>query len=132
MSDIPSKSELMANIERGWNDLQAYITSLTPAQMTEPTDAAGWTVKDHLMHLAVWEGGMVELLHRRPRWEYMGLPPESAGNRDFDAMNAVIQKAHKNKSLDEVLAALRTAHQQMLDTLQPLTDADLQRSYSDY
>lgn len=132
MSDTPSKPELMEKIDQGWRDLQAFIASLTPEQMTKPTDAAGWTVKDHLMHLAVWEGGMAELLHRRPRWEYMGLPTESWQNRDFDAMNAVIQQVHKDKSLDEVLQALESEHRRMLDTLQPLADADLQRPYNSY
>lgn len=52
------KDELLIRIEQGWNEFQAYIQTLSAAQLAGPTDAAGWTAKDHIMHLAVWEDGI--------------------------------------------------------------------------
>ena len=34
-----TQSELLARMESGWNDFQAYLATLTPEQMTGPTDA---------------------------------------------------------------------------------------------
>lgn len=127
-----SKVELISRINTGWKQLQDYIATLNENQLTQPTDAAGWTVKDHLIHLAVWEDGMASLLQHQPRWERMGLPPESASSRDFDALNAKIQQANKGKSVAEVKQALADAHQHMLDALQPLDDADLYKNYNEY
>ena len=64
MADNPdvSTAELLSRTKLGWDSLQAYIKSLTPEQLTVPTDPAGWTVKDHLIHLAVWEDGIVAVL----------------------------------------------------------------------
>jgi hypothetical protein len=127
-----SKAQLLDRIHQGWGELQAYIATLSDTQMTQPTDDAGWTVKDHLMHLSVWEDGMAALLQGQPRWETMGLPPESAGSRDFDALNAKIQQAHRDKSVAEVKGALNNAHLRMLDALTPLNDADLYKNYNEY
>lgn len=127
-----SKDELLKDIQYGWRELQAFMAGLSDADWTANTDPAGWTVKDHLIHLAVWEDGMAELLQGRPRWERMGLPPESASSRDFDVMNAVIQQANKDKSSAEVKQALNDAHANMLRALQPMSDEDLYRNYNHY
>ena len=56
-----NKAELEASIDHWWDALQAVIGRYTEAELTGPTDAAGWTVKDHLAHLAAWERSMVFL-----------------------------------------------------------------------
>ena len=53
-----SKAELLARIQSGWDQFSAFLTTLTPEQLTRPTDAAGWTVSDHLSHIAFWEGSI--------------------------------------------------------------------------
>ncbi|MBZ0301942.1 MAG: ClbS/DfsB family four-helix bundle protein [Anaerolineae bacterium] len=131
--DPKTKAELLQRIDQGWEALQTFIASLTEAQMTGPTDAAGWTVKDHLIHLAVWENSIVALLKRQmPRREALGLDEATWMSGDFDRMNAVIQQQQQAMPLDAVLKRLNEVHQQMLDTLQPMSDADLQRPYSAY
>ncbi|HLV36093.1 MAG TPA: ClbS/DfsB family four-helix bundle protein [Spirillospora sp.] len=129
---LPSKSVLLANMQAGWDKLQAYIQSLTEAQLTGPTDAAGWTGKDHLIHLAVWEGGVVALLNRQSRREYMGIDEATWANDDFDATNAIIQQRHKDMPLADVLNTLRDTHRRMVETVESLSEADLRQPYSAY
>jgi len=53
--NIPeSKAALMEQIEREWEALLHATKNLTPEQMTTP-DAGGWSPKDNLGHVAVWE-----------------------------------------------------------------------------
>jgi uncharacterized damage-inducible protein DinB len=78
LSDWPqNKAELLTLIEQSRQTLEEALNRLSEAQLTELKDAQGWSVKDHLTHLAAWERGMVDLLEYRARYEGMGLDRES-------------------------------------------------------
>ena len=125
-------SEFLQHLDAAWDNLQAFIASLTPEQLAVPTDAAGWTVKDHLMHLVVWEDGINALFEGGDRRERMGVDEATWQSRDYDAINAVIQRQHKDLSLTAVLAALQTSHDAFRRHVAAMSDADLQRPYSDF
>lgn len=129
---VMTKAELLQHMQQGWNDFNAYLKTLTPEQLTRPTDAAGWTAKDHIMHIVVWEDGIDALLSGTSRRERMGLDQATWDSRDFDQMNAVIQQCHKDKSLAEVMQTFQTVHQRLIAKIETLTDADLQRPYKHY
>src|SRR5437868_10712543 len=80
-----SKAELLAKIDQGWNDFQAYLMTLTPIQVTVPTDAAGWTALDHIIHLADWENGVLALLNKQDRAAAMGVDKATWATQEFDA-----------------------------------------------
>ncbi|MBL8147143.1 MAG: ClbS/DfsB family four-helix bundle protein [Anaerolineae bacterium] len=130
--DDVSIPELLSQLDAGWAELQAFIASLTPEQLTVPTDAAGWTVKDHLIHLAVWEDGMNAVLTHQSRRERMGIPAELWGGDDYDGMNAIIQQKHHADTLDSVLATLDRVHAELRSRIAALSTTDLLAPYSDY
>jgi len=134
MSDetVMTKSGFLSALDKGWNDLRAYLETLTPDQMTLPTDAAGWTVKDHLIHLAVWEDGMYALLQGLSRREYMGVEKAVWDSGDFDRINAVIQQRHKDMPLDEAMRTLADVHQRFVEKIGTLAEEDFQRPYNSY
>lgn len=126
--DIPpdfSKAELLRRIDNGWAELRAYIETLSPEQLAGPTDAAGWTAKDHIIHLAIWEDGVHALLSGEPRRERMGIDEAMWEGHDYDTINAVIQQRHKAISLDEALQRLDEAHRRLLDKIETLSEEDL-------
>jgi uncharacterized protein (TIGR03083 family) len=125
-------TELLSRMQKGWEDIQAYLKTLTPAQMTDSTDAAGWTVKDHVIHLATWEDGVYALLQKQPRYEQMGLDKATWEGHDTDAINAVIQKQHKDMPLDEVLKTFEDVHKRLVEKIQSMSNKDLLRPYSTY
>lgn len=129
---ITTKAELLVEIERTWMPLTTAIDRLTEAQLTVSQDAQGWTAKDHLVHLVAWERSVVFLLQGRPRYEGLGVAESVYLSGDEDEINAVIQQMHKNHPLADVLAQFRSAHQQLLALLQPLSDADLNKPYHHY
>ncbi|MBZ0292206.1 MAG: ClbS/DfsB family four-helix bundle protein [Anaerolineae bacterium] len=129
---IISKSELMEKIHSGWDKFQTYIGTLSDKQLTIPSDAAGWTIKDHIMHLAVWEDGIYALLEKQPRDAQMGIETETWLTGDYDHINDIIQKRFHDKPLDEVLQTFKDVHTRIMQKLESMTEADLARPYSDY
>ena len=127
-----SKDQLLQRIQDGWNDFTAYLNTLSEVQMTQPKDAAGWTAKDHVMHLAVWEDGINAVLERQSRRERMGLDEAVWQRWDFDEINEVIRRQHQDLPLAEVRQKFRDAHERLVAKVESMSEEDLQRSYADY
>jgi hypothetical protein len=126
------KAELEAAIQRTWAALHAALQRLTDEQMTQLRDAQGWTVKDHLYHLASWERTVVYLLQNRPRHEAMGIDAALFQAGPVDAINAAVYQQGKNLSLGEVRTQFQEVHWHLLELLGLLSDAELQRPLRSY
>ncbi len=96
------------------------------------TEAQGWTVKDHITHLAAWEQSMVSLFQGRPRHEGLGVSAALYESDAIDAINAAIRERHKDVSLAEARGLLADAHRQTLAALDALTFDDLFKPYSHF
>jgi hypothetical protein len=111
--------------------LEALIERHTPEELVTAHDAAGWTSKDHLVHLAVWlRGGLLPGTEGISRWEAVGLSKalyEARDEESFDRANEVIREQHRGDSLDSVLGLLRETFQRSQDFLRTASDADLFR-----
>lgn len=129
---ITTKTELLSAIDAGWNSLTDALSHLGETQLTGPTDAEGWTGKDHLVHLAAWERSMLYLLAGKPRHAGLGVDEMLYLSGDFDAINAAIQSQQRDASLAGALAELRRVHEKLRASLAGLSDEDLQKTYSHY
>lgn len=127
-----SVANFLAALQAGWDDLNLFVDGLTDQQLTELTDPAGWTVKDHVMHLAVWEDGVNVLLDHQPRPPRMGVDQAIWDSDDIDRINAFIQQQHHDLSWDEVQQRRQAIHAEFVQKLQALSDADLMRPYRDF
>jgi hypothetical protein len=127
-----NKALLMSEIESSWPQLNAAIEQLTDEQMTELKDAEGWSVKDHLAHIAAWERSMVYLFQGKPRHEGLGVDESLYLNGNDDAINAVIQQQCAHLTPAEALAEMRSVHSQLMRLIEPMSDEDLQKPYSHY
>lgn len=126
---------LLTKIEEGWQRLQVFIDSYSKEQLTKPTDAAGWTAKDHLMHLAVWQGSMVDVMDKKPRQVYMQVPEDiwaTLATGSYDEVNAHIQQQHKNLSLAEVRLELETRNRAFVNRIKALPAEDLNKPYINF
>ena len=129
---VSDKSELLQLIDREWDALQSTIDGLNEDQLTRPTDAGGWTAKDHIAHLAAWENSMVFLLKGKARHDGLGISESVYLTGEVDAINDAIFQNVRGIPLADVQHRLADVHEQMLALLAKLSDGDLQLTYSDY
>jgi hypothetical protein len=127
-----NKADFQAHLSDAWVQLQTVLDSFSEEQMTERTDAGGWTVKDHLAHLATWERGIIALLRRQPRYEAMGLDAATVQNNDEGELNRKLRAQFVNASLSEVRENLRDAHDGLAALVDSLEPDDLLKTYSAY
>jgi hypothetical protein len=124
-----TKSEIIGDTERDWKELNGLLGQLTDAQMTDVKDAEGWSIKDHLTHLAAWERSALYFLQGKPRYEALGIDEALFMSGDFNAINDAVQKQNKDVPLAGVLADLRNTNERILAELAPLSDDALKKSY---
>ena len=123
MTDATPKTtaDVLSRVDRAWASLEGTVGRLSPTQLTEVRDPAGWAVKDHLMHVAAWEDAFVARLEGRPTHEALGLD-EATLALDEDAVNAAIFARHRDRALTEVLDALQASHRAARARLAALHD----------
>jgi len=119
------KAELMERIHREWDALERSIAGLSDAQMSAP-DAGGWSAKDNLAHLTAWEQFMLRRhVQGGPAHEAMQVDEATMAQAGEDGLNDIIFRRNRDRPVSEVLADARRSHQQVLDTLEQMSYADL-------
>ena len=131
MSDTPvpqRKSELIARIQEGRAALDALIGALSPEQAVAPSLDGGWTVKDHLAHLAAWQcvAYLRVIGHAHYEHEVFGMDPARYATSNEDDLNAAVYQSCKDRTLAEVRASFEQAFQQVLGALAHVRSEDLQ------
>lgn len=129
--DNPTIPAVQTQIAEARKELHAFLSSLTIGQREQATDAAGWTVKDHAIHLAVWEKRLAGVLTRQRFPDVMGIPTE-IWEQDVDTINAFLQQRDRHLSWQAVMTALEASHTLAWQEIERLTDEDLMRPYSYY
>src|ERR1700730_13873039 len=120
------KDQLLERIERSWASLDELVAGLTEAQLATP-GTEGWSVKDHLAHLAAWNLSMVALFEGRDRDAALGI---SDGPGELDSANEVLHRRHRALVMDEVKALQLGSREMVREALARLSDADLSRPYA--
>ena len=89
--------------------IRAELERLIAAVPSGEVDAAlgdGWSVKQHVAHLAAWEDSLTALLERRSRPAAMGVPDDVWATHeaeDSSAINAVIAMRAATEPYEAVL-----------------------------
>jgi hypothetical protein len=127
------KAQLIEYVTTAYNEVDALVNSLTPEQIARK-DHAGWSIRDHLAHLAQWEAGMSAALRKQPRFEAMGidLATMKSLHGDEDALNAKIAESTLHLSWNETRTLLRETHEDFLKVLDGLSFDDIMKPYSHY
>jgi len=120
------KEQLLQRIERSWASLDELISGLAGAQLTRP-GPDGWSVKDHLAHLAAWNLSLVALLEGRDRDAALGVWDVPS---EVDSVNDLLHRRYLDLVVDDVRALQAGSREMVRDALARLTDEDLSRPYA--
>jgi hypothetical protein len=120
----PQLAKFTASIDAAWKDLHAFLVAVPPGQASRQ-DQAGWLVKDHVAHLAVWEESAVILFRGGRRHEALGLEEPFYATGNIDEINEVIKIRLGSTTLQEAIRGLEEVHNQLMGHLRTLRDADL-------
>jgi DinB superfamily len=129
-SSPTTTAELLSLVDRAWLALESTVARLKPAQLSDIRDPAGWAVKDHLMHIAVWEDYLLARLTGRSVSKALGLDEATLAG-DEDTQNAAIFAQHRHRPLTEVLDTVRASHRATRARLATLADHAVEGSVSD-
>lgn len=131
MAETVNKQEMIAHIQQSYAAFEAGLAPLNAGQMTAPILPGGWTVKDALAHLTVWQRRALDLIAPVDPPRVPGIPPSGIADNQIDEFNRRFYAQHKDQSLPDVLAAFRESYRQLLETVQRLSEADLLKSLGD-
>lgn len=127
-TDELSRQTLLAKMQVSWKRIMTYLKNLSMEQLSIPTDAEGWAVKDHVIHLAIWERGLLALLNKESRPEAMGISDEifSGG---WELINPIIYQNNRHLPADDVLQIFQKTHEDVVSIIEAMDDEDIQRPY---
>jgi hypothetical protein len=129
--EIMTKEQLLTEMDRAWSDLQATIPGVEASDLTERTDPAGWSAKDHLTHLSAWANSVLVMIRDgRPQHEGLGIDEATYETDGYDFKNEVIRQTRAGMSLPEVQADLEHVYRELMRVLQGMSDEDLQKPCS--
>ena len=125
---MEDRDALLRHYRESHEALLAAIHGLTDAQMTDPS-IDGWSVKDHLAHLALWDDLRASEVTRisaghGSAWRMTG--------EQGDAYNAIGYTTRRDLPLDQVRWELQTSRARLLDAIAAATPRGLDPSrYAD-
>jgi uncharacterized damage-inducible protein DinB len=86
-------------------------------------DSHGWSVKDHLAHVAAWERRLLGEIRGDRTAERFGLDEEASA--DTDTINAMIYTRHRDDLPDDVRAEFFASGESLRTTFTSMDDAEL-------
>jgi hypothetical protein len=125
MIEEMNKYKLIESITDGRRDFEETLSMLNADQMTIPCLEGGWSVKDVLVHVAVWEGRMVRWLGDVMRGEIPQMLPPGKTWDDLDQMNEETYLENRDKSLSDVLAQFHRSFPEALEIVKSISEEDL-------
>jgi hypothetical protein len=125
-------NQLNAEVERindSWAALDRVIRVLSEERLVM-LKWDGWSLKDHLAHMALAEQYCLAALHEKPPHTVFGINAEALLRLSEDELNEIGYRRTHALSLAQVMDMRQQAHQALMHTLTRLGDADLQRRFA--
>jgi hypothetical protein len=117
------RADLLRHYGNKRAELLAVIDGLDDAALMERT-IDGWSVKDHLLHIAYWDGLRAEDMRRisaghETAWKLEG--------RD-DEVNAVVYDMRRDLSLEQARWEVAVTHEAVLSAIREMSERGLDGS----
>jgi hypothetical protein len=123
MPPTVSRDELKAHYDGAFAAVPAAIEGLSDAQLSEPA-ADGWSVHDHLVHLAVWHEIRVQEIERVSRGDRPAWPPNMT-DKQVDTINDLTVELRRALPVEQVVREYGLACQRVLQAIAAASDRAL-------
>jgi len=124
-SETATKEALLARIRDGYNMFASLLRGIRPGDQTRPLDG-GWSVAEHVAHLASWEQLALAVLTGAPPYEAMGITAED-WQQETDGINEALQRNHAGIAFDAARSFWQEIHTSLVAAIEASTDAELTR-----
>ena len=123
------KQELIDATTTAWDAFVAYVDGVPEERWTGPTDAAGWSVKDHVSHVTQWDRAVIERLRNHGRLqETLGVSETAWIAESFAPMNEELRRRTANDAVPLVKADRDATWRELVSLLGALSEEQLARS----
>ncbi|HLZ58008.1 MAG TPA: ClbS/DfsB family four-helix bundle protein [Ktedonosporobacter sp.] len=127
MTEHAEKIRLLNEMQNGYATFEELLATLNAEQMTTSGVNGSWSVKDNLAHLSSWQRRLYAMLQGVKENRDL---PDPTPNMSEDEINEMFYQRNKDRSLDEVQADFRSTFQQVLESVQSMSEDDLNRPVS--
>jgi hypothetical protein len=125
------KAELISSIRRDRAALEALVSSLGEARLTTRESDAGWSVKDHLSHVAAWERMIIAHLRDGSDADVAGMDAAAYATPTLDELNDLIYHRSRDRGVAETLREFREAHRAIVSFIAEMPEERLATLYWD-
>ncbi len=121
------QEEVLANIRAARAELEAAFAGVSEEKLTGPVTDGGWTIKDHLAHIAEWQRRALALLDGKHPADGFQIDQETFEQfADVHEINEHLFQRNRDRSLSDVIEDFRQTHQQVINRVEAMSDKDLQ------
>lgn len=137
MSRPTTKTDLLTAAEGNYEQLQAFISSLTEKELAVPFDFTGkikrkeahWerdkNLRDVLVHLHEWHRLLLSWVRANRSGEAQPFLPQPYNWRTYGAMNMEFWKKHQNTTLEEAKKMLAQSHREVMELADTFSNEEL-------
>ncbi len=125
------QEEVLANIREARAELEASFAGVSEEKLTGPVTDGGWTIKDHLSHIAEWQRRALAVIDGKHPAEGFQIDQEQFEQfADVHELNEVLFQRNRDRLLSDVIEDFRATHELVESRVEQMTDADLQAELS--
>jgi hypothetical protein len=126
----PYRTHLDEEIETSWSELESFLRE-PEVEGSTSRDGAGWTVKDHLTHMAVWADSVAVLFRDGFRHQALGIDEGLYSAASFEEINEIIRQREASLSFAQAVDRLRNAHNAIVSGYKGLSESELAAAVRD-
>jgi hypothetical protein len=118
-----NKNDLIEKIAQSRADFMELLEPFSEEELVVPSLTNGWSIKDMLVHLMLWEAELIKLLFQAQQ----GRVPQTAllSNESDDIINARWHAQHKARDLEQALKDFDTIRDQTIRRVEEFSETDL-------
>ena len=129
MDGITSKTEILRLIKEERKKLDTIIQELSHEQLTQPGVHGEWSIKDIIVHIAVWEERGTEWIKSFAKGIKPHIPLKGYTRDDYGKLNQQTYEENRNRPWEEVLIFSQETYKKLITTIDEFPAANLDLSF---